>query len=433
MKKLLVLLGVLAAMAPAFLLAQTAGTNQPVYCPFLTTALQLGARDGARAEVSELQKFLADFFGLNRFEYVTGYFGQLTRENVRKFQCQRMGVCSGGESTTGWGLIGQRTRTAIANACGGVSLAPAISPVQTCAVPWGGALSEGQSLTAYARVPLETSSTQYRCVSEQRTCTGGVLSGSYVDQSCVVANAVAERLVVTPSSGLLPLSVSFSGNVNSIGYSIDFGDGTTSGSIGCEHGACPASTGPNAISVNHIYQSAGTYTAKLRKHYASNVATCTGVDCTVVGRVTITVTGPVIPVVMPPTPAPVNCSTPWGATVAQGASVTAYSSSHTPSFGQSVEQNFACATETRTCINGVLSGTYQLASCPAPVNADGSCQFHHIKMTNGSSINAFKDAYTAGQYYGYPCTMETRVCRNGVLSGTFKNISCSPSDIQAGD
>jgi len=40
----------------------------------------------------------------------TNHFGSLTREAVKKFQCQHNIVCSGNEQTTGYGLLGPKTR-----------------------------------------------------------------------------------------------------------------------------------------------------------------------------------------------------------------------------------------------------------------------------------------------------------------------------------
>jgi hypothetical protein len=43
----------------------------------------------------------------------TDYFGPLTRDAVRRFQCAKGIVCAGDESTTGYGLVGPRTRAAL--------------------------------------------------------------------------------------------------------------------------------------------------------------------------------------------------------------------------------------------------------------------------------------------------------------------------------
>ena len=98
-------------------------------------------------------------------------------------------------------------------------------------------------------------------------------------------------LSASPSSGNAPLAVNFSGSVNSAGYSIDFGDGTTSGDIGCGHGGCSAASVVSAVNVGHTYTSSGTYTAKLRRHFSILEGNCAGADCNVVGTATITVSG----------------------------------------------------------------------------------------------------------------------------------------------
>lgn len=43
----------------------------------------------------------------------TSYFGQLTREAVRKYQCAKAIVCAGNESTTGYGRVGPMTRASL--------------------------------------------------------------------------------------------------------------------------------------------------------------------------------------------------------------------------------------------------------------------------------------------------------------------------------
>jgi peptidoglycan hydrolase-like protein with peptidoglycan-binding domain len=45
----------------------------------------------------------------------TSKFGSLTRDSVRRFQCAKNIVCSGDEYSTGYGFVGNRTRTALLN------------------------------------------------------------------------------------------------------------------------------------------------------------------------------------------------------------------------------------------------------------------------------------------------------------------------------
>ncbi len=126
-------------------------------------------------------------------------------------------------------------------------------------------------------------------------CQSGYTTQTFVNPNgctvlkCIPPATTAASLVATPSQGVAPLVVTFSGSVNSAGYSIDFGDGTTSGDIGCGHGSCTTTQTTN-VSASHTYATAGTYTAKLRRHFGATEGNCAGLDCNVVARATITVT-----------------------------------------------------------------------------------------------------------------------------------------------
>jgi hypothetical protein len=62
----------------------------------------------------------------------------------------------------------------------GVSLA-----ICTCSLPWGGTINDGSNATAYQASSVTCGNS---CVSQTRTCTANVLSGSYTYSSCSVAN-----------------------------------------------------------------------------------------------------------------------------------------------------------------------------------------------------------------------------------------------------
>ena len=111
-----------------------------------------------------------------------------------------------------------------------------------------------------------------------------------------------------------------------------------------------------------------------------------------------------------------GCSgTPWG-TVANGASVTAYAAS-------SVGCGGSCSSQTRTCSNGSLSGSYGNTSCS--VNACSGCSLPWGGSINhGDSVTAYAASSVA---CGSSCTSEseTRSCNNGSLSGSYGNSSCA--------
>jgi hypothetical protein len=98
------------------------------------------------------------------------------------------------------------------------------------------------------------------------------------------------------------------------------------------------------------------------------------------------------------------CNLPWGGTVAHGASVTAYvASAGTP----------GCTSQTRTCTNGVLSGSYTAQSCTAGCSLPWGGY-----IASGASVTAYQNPSA-------PCTSQTRTCTAGSLSGSYTNQSCA--------
>ncbi len=114
----------------------------------------------------------------------------------------------------------------------------------------------------------------------------------------------------------------------------------------------------------------------------------------------------------PPTPAGCTFN---GQAVSHGTSVTAYAASSVP-FGQT------CQSQTRTCTNGTLSGTYTAATCSVAPAAN--CTFNGNTVNHGSGVTAYQ---TASVPYGQACAGEARSCSNGTLSGSYPEASCSIS------
>ena len=109
---------------------------------------------------------------------------------------------------------------------------------------------------------------------------------------------------------------------------------------------------------------------------------------------------------------PLSCTgTSWG-TVAHGNSVTAYSS-------PSVAWNASCTSETRTCDNGTLGGSYLYTSCysAAPLSCTGTSWG---TVAHGASVTAYSEAAPAGA-----CSAQTRTCTNGSLDGSYTATGCT--------
>jgi hypothetical protein len=122
--------------------------------------------------------------------------------------------------------------------------------------------------------------------------------------------------------------------------------------------------------------------------------------------------------------APSNCNLPWGGQISHGSSVTAYQSSSVP-FGST------CASQTRTCNNGLLSGSYTRSSCsvqPPPytyswaTGSYGSCSVScgggtqtrsvYCRRSDGATVS---DGFCGG---GKPST--SRSCNTQACAPTYR-------------
>ena len=83
--------------------------SAPSGTPAFTVALYFGL---ANPSVKALQAVLIAR-GYLGAQYATGFFGALTQKAVQQFQCAQSIVCSGNPSSTGWGMVGVRTRKAL--------------------------------------------------------------------------------------------------------------------------------------------------------------------------------------------------------------------------------------------------------------------------------------------------------------------------------
>ena len=117
---------------------------------------------------------------------------------------------------------------------------------------------------------------------------------------------------------------------------------------------------------------------------------------------------------------PTTCNLPWGGTIANGASVSAYSAS-------SVAWNQSCSAvgilETRTCNNGTLSGSFANQSCTVttPLNCNVA---PWGAIAHGASVTAYQSASVMSPAV-CASVSESRTCTNGTLSGTYTNQTCS--------
>lgn len=87
-------------------------TLENAQCPQLNRTLSLGAQGQS---VRSLQAFFAGHPHIYPEGLVTGYYGALTQAAVRRYQAGLGIVSSGSAATTGYGVVGPKTRRALAN------------------------------------------------------------------------------------------------------------------------------------------------------------------------------------------------------------------------------------------------------------------------------------------------------------------------------
>ena len=222
MRRLSFIVFVFSVSFPLFALAETS-------CPQPIRNLSFGSRG---SDVIQLQQYLISQ-NLLAADSATGYFGRLTEASVQQWQAARGIVSSGTPASTGYGAVGPRTRAAIAGCGSSVSavstgssssvaeliqslmeqvqvlqarlaalkaqqstapdqvaevsgtLFPAAVTGTSASCSFNGqTVQNGSSVTAYQSSSVSSGS----CVSQQRTCTNGTLSGSYTYNSCTVSS-----------------------------------------------------------------------------------------------------------------------------------------------------------------------------------------------------------------------------------------------------
>ncbi len=94
----------------------------------------------------------------------------------------------------------------------------------------------------------------------------------------------------------------------------------------------------------------------------------------------------------------------------EGAQVTAYEL-----------VNGTCQSETRICRSGNFTGSYRFANC-VPTSVQQSCTFNGMTVPHGQSVIAYASSSVPA---GSNCSSQSRTCNNGVLSGSYSYASCN--------
>lgn len=184
-------------------------------CPQFTRTLSLSMRG---SDVQSLQSFFVKQ-GVLTSDAATSYFGSLTQGAVQAWQRLHTIVSSGTPLTTGYGAVGKRTAASIISACG-ASPSPVATttpptvittpPLPITPIGGGGGnptitacVFNGQTIPSGGTVTMYKDSVVPRtgqCASETRTCSNGILSGSYAYTSCSVSQSSTTCMINDPAS-----------------------------------------------------------------------------------------------------------------------------------------------------------------------------------------------------------------------------------------
>jgi hypothetical protein len=256
------------------------------------------------------------------------------------------------------------------------SYAPSLTAGAVCFLPWGGTIASGSSVTAYQSPSVPSGNP---CISEVRTCTNGILSGTYTNQACVVGSSVC-----TPScepctydsvcdeiGSQLCKAADCSESYQSCGARAT--DGVSCGSAYCVNdvahsprclsGACQDNTQTCAY-----WCLGGTCMPECRNwrcHHGiwADVGACSS-PCSAQAYLreyceeyVCVYDDPAAPCENVCTTPTVSCDLPWGGTIGEGNQVYAYQS-------PDVFCGMTCTGEWRTCLSsGTLTGTYLYEDC----------------------------------------------------------------------
>lgn len=309
---------------------------------------------------------------------------------------------------------GSSSTTASSRSIDHYSLALSLAPTVTYIIPqdlesdcyFGESIvQDGFQVTAYqnSSVPFGES-----CISETRACSDGLLTGNYNYSSCQ-AQAPASCLFNGETVSHGQTVQAYTNSSVGLGEECIFemrtcNNGLLSGSNNYDTCAIdiPASclfngqTIASGVSVPAFLNSSVTYGDTCQLEYR----TCE--DGTLSGSNTFASCE---------VSAPTSCLFD-GRTLAHGETVNAFLNS-------SVSIGSSCQSETRLCNNGDLSGSHQYSSCN--IDQPASCLFNGQTISHGETVNAYLNSNVA---YGEMCSVETRMCDNGHLSGTFNFASC---------
>ncbi|MBL4644449.1 MAG: peptidoglycan-binding protein, partial [Candidatus Pacebacteria bacterium] len=265
-------------------------------CVNITRTLKRGSEN---ADVEELQRFLTKT-GDYTYGETTGYYGSVTEAAVKSWQAKTGLVSSGTAATTGYGVVGPKTRNAMRAQCGGAAgniaverdlvITPKIGqlPLQVTAtfslnssscssfsLDWGDgtkplSFDAGNTTTCTKDIAHKRATHTYNVPGTHRvTFRAGrgplSLAGVVTQMNVSVGDTAPVGFSLSPTSGSAPLATSITFPVvgsTCTSYEADWGDGTVDRHEASGFNTCSQDSGTQSLT--HTYATAGSYTVKFK-------------------------------------------------------------------------------------------------------------------------------------------------------------------------
>jgi hypothetical protein len=362
--------------------AQTS-TSTPSCTPLtLAISLSLGSTG---SDVSSLQEFL-ESQGYYTYPSITGYFGPVTQGAVEAFQVKNGIVSSGTPETTGYGLVGPKTRAKIA------ALTSACEPTAVSATS-----STSSTTTAASSTATTTPGVIAPVVGGLGGGGGG--GGSAPDTTPPTVSITAPAASSTVSGSAVTLTATASDNVAVA--NVQFGvDGTDIGPA--------ATTSPYTTTWNSTTTTDGVHTLyAVAEDTSGNYATSSE-------SVTVENSAPVISSISSGTPGRTSATVTW--TTNQSASSQVYYGT-TTAYGASTTLEASLATSHSVILSGLTASTtyhYVVVSTDAVGNTSTSTD---QILTTGSTPDTTP-----------PTVSITAPAASSTVSGSAVTLTATASD-----
>jgi peptidoglycan hydrolase-like protein with peptidoglycan-binding domain len=386
-------------------------------CVTISGSLSLGSTG---SQVQALQFYFTQEYAEFTRDHVTGTFDAFTESALKQWQSDHGIVSSGTPESTGWGVVGPRTRSALSCSSQSNSSSSVSTPVPTSNS--GSTLSIGSTGSAVLEV-------------QEVLIAQGLLSPDSATGYFGPLTQAAVRLFQS-TNGIVTSGTPSSTGFGAVGprtIAAIHAKQTSGGGQATQENQNTPSFGTVATPLAPVVSNAPCSIAGLSMPSGSSLVFYSqfsppaGSDCSRFSQVRQCINGTLTggsqyQYAACATLQNVQQCNVNGTLIQNGASLILYSQ-------PSVSYGGSCVSisQVRTCANGAVSGSpiYQFATCS--VAGAAACTVGSVSVPSGASQTFYSAKQVA---FGSSCSSvaQTRACSNGIISGSneYANDTCAP-------